>query len=253
MISDLPHGDPLMKQITAKIRARLPGATAIIFFGSRIAGLADEFSDYDVLVLLPEGLEETERERVKKEMQAAFPKIKLDLLFGSERWLRSRMTYEPFYRFWLKESVTTFGKPPSIKRFPPLATGAMKSYLGIVEAEIALAGAIEDRRAAGQIGLNALEILVEIDHAYKYDYSTRTVKLAMKTLVGDDLVARIRNPKRRLAEQDLRKLLRTTRAKYRAVRATLDAMPENISDRRWRSQWQKRSRANKSSNLPRSA
>jgi predicted nucleotidyltransferase len=55
------------------------GATAIIFFGSRVAGLADAFSDYDVLVLLPEGLEEDERERVKKEIQATFPKIKLDL------------------------------------------------------------------------------------------------------------------------------------------------------------------------------
>lgn len=253
MISDLPHGDPLMKQITAKIRARLPGATAIIFFGSRIAGTADAYSDYDVLVLLPEGLEETERARVKKEMQAAFPKIKLDLLFGSERWLRARMTYEPFYRFWLKESVTAWGKGPNINRFPPLSTSAMKSYLGIVGSEIDLAAAVENCHGGTRIALDALEMLLEIEQSFKYSYSTRLVREAMSVLVGSDLMTRIRNPKSRLLERERRAILRITRAKYRAVRAALDAMPENISDRRWRNQWQKRSRANKSSNLPRNA
>jgi predicted nucleotidyltransferase len=241
----------LMQRITAEIRARLPDATAIIFFGSRVAGVADTFSDYDVLVLLPDGLEEDERRRVKREMQTAFPGVKLDMVLGSERWLRARMPYEPFYRFWLKESVVTWGKGPNIKRFPPLATGAMKSYLGIVGAEIDFAAAVEDRRVGSRIGLNALEMLLEIDHAFKHNYSTRAVRQAMGTLVGSDLVARVRNPKSKLAEKDQRALLRMARAKYRAVKAMLEAMPENSADRRWRKQCLARSHANSGSNPPR--
>ena len=243
--------DPLMRQITRKIRARLPNATAIIFFGSRVAGAADAFSDYDVLVLLPEGLEMDERKHVKEEMQAAFPDITLDLLFGSERWLRARLPYEPYYRFWLKDSLTTWGKT-NIKRFPPLATGAMKSYLGILKAEIDLAAALENCRGGSRVGIEALELLVQIDRGFKRDYSERSVKQALNDLVGADLIARVRNPQRRLVEKDRRVLLRVARAKYRAVKALLDALPENSADRRWRRQWEARSRANRSSNQPRS-
>jgi predicted nucleotidyltransferase len=50
MISDLRTSDPLVQKITTKLRARLPQASAIIFFGSRVAGCADEFSDYDVMI-----------------------------------------------------------------------------------------------------------------------------------------------------------------------------------------------------------
>ncbi len=101
-----------MNRITATIRARLPGASAIIFFGSRVAGTADAFSDYDVLVLLPGGLDLDERIRVQEEMQAAFPKVDLDLLIGSERWLLGGLRVEAYYRFWLENGIATFGRIP---------------------------------------------------------------------------------------------------------------------------------------------
>jgi uncharacterized membrane protein YccC len=70
-------------------------------------------------------------------------------------------------------------------------------------------------------------------------------------LVGSDLVARVRNPKSKLAEKDQRALLRMARAKYRAVKAMLEATPENSADRRWRKQCLARSHANSGSNPPR--
>lgn len=244
--------DPLMQRITAKIRACLPDATAIIFFGSRVAGTFDAFSDYDVMVVLPDGLEQEARVRVKRKVQAAFPNVKLDLVFGSERWLRAHLPYEPFYRFWLKNSLTTWGKM-NIQRFPPLATGAMKSYIEILKAEIDLAAVVDDRRAAGRIGIEALELLVQIDQAFKHNYSVRAVKEIVSALVGADLERRVRNPHQKLNEQDRDILVRIARRKYRAVKAALEAVPENISDRRWRKKWEARSRANRSSNLAHNA
>ena len=240
-----------MQQITKEIRHRLPKATAVVFFGSRVAGFADAFSDYDVLVLLPDGLELDERKQIKQEIQSLFQDIKLDLLFGSERWLRSRLPFEPYYRFWRKESYTTYGKV-SIKRFPPLATGAMKSYLGILKAEIDLAEAV-DRRRGSRIALDALELLIEIDQGFKSDYSVRSTKETLNRLVGMNLIGKIRNPKSRLKEQDLRFLLRVARSKYRATKAMLEMLPETSSDRRWRKRCQAHSRANRSSNRRHSA
>jgi predicted nucleotidyltransferase len=241
-----------MRRIIKAIRARLPNATAIIFFGSRVAGVDDAFSDYDVMVVLPNGLEQEERMRVKKKLQAEFPNVKLDLLFGSERWLRAHLPYEPFYRFWLKNSLTTWGEM-HIKRFPPLATGAMKSYIEILKAEIDLATVFDDRRAASRLGIEALELLVQIDQAFKHDYSIRSVKGIVNALVGADLARRIRDPHQTVNKQDRDIVVRVARYKYRAVKSMLETMPENISDRRWRKKWEARSRANRSSSLAHSA
>lgn len=244
--------DPLMQSITDVLRARLPQATAIIFFGSRVAGVADAFSDYDVLVVMPEGLEEDERNQVKQEIQKQFPTIKLDVLFGSERWLRARLPYEPYYRFWLKNSLTTWGKV-NIKRLPPLAVGAMQSYSGILKAEIEMAAVIENCRRASRIGINAVELLFEIEQGLKSDYDLRSVRRGMSELLGEDLIERIRDPHRRLTEKDRRRLVRLARAKFRAVAATLARTPQTSSDRRWSRKWAARSRASKSSNRARSA
>ena len=252
MLSDLQTATPLMRQITAKLRARLPDANAILFFGSRVSGGSDRFSDYDVLVLLPRGLDLQERKRIKQEIQTAFLDIKLDIVLGSERWLRARLPYEPFYRFWLKNSVATWGET-RIKRFPPLAVGAMKSYLGILESEIDLAAALEDRRMGSRISIDTLELLVQIDQAFKRDYSVESVKRIMNELVGVNLISRTRDPKSKLTENDRRTLVRIARTRYRAVKALLETMPENASDRRWRRRWEARSRANRSANPPRSA
>jgi predicted nucleotidyltransferase len=243
--------DPLMQQITDAIRARLPQATAIIFFGSRVAGVADAFSDYDVMVVMPDGLDMDERKRVKQELQSSFPNAKLDLVFGSERRLRSSLPYYPFYRFWLKDSVATWGKI-NIKRFPPLSVGAMKSYLGILKAEIELADALEDRHRGSRVGIEALELLTEIELGFKRDYSTRAVKQAVTEFVGSDLVLRIRDPHSRLTEKDRQLLVHRARKKYRLVKAMLETMRQTSSDRRWRKKWAG-NRAKKSSKAERNA
>jgi len=56
----------LHQAITKELRALVPDATAIIFFGSRVQGLASPTSDYDIMVLTPTGVDLEERERIKR-------------------------------------------------------------------------------------------------------------------------------------------------------------------------------------------
>ncbi len=221
MISDLQTTTPLMRQITTKLRARLPAANAIIFFGSRVAGVADEFSDNDVLVLLPKGLEETERERVKKEIRAAFPKIKVDLLFGSERWLLRNLRVEADYRFWLENARATFGRVPKVNKYPPLYKDALDSRLNIIHSEIKVVEAWSktlQQEANGYLGI--LKHLVLIEHALRGNYSNQSVWEDVEGLLGVDLIHTLRNPNaiRRMRRPMLMKVRRTTWRKLSAVR-----------------------------------
>ncbi len=221
MISDLPRPDALMKQITKNLRARLPDATAIIFFGSRIAGTADAYSDYDILVLLPEGLEETERARVKKEMQTAFPKVSLDLVFGSERALLANLRVEAYYRFWLENGVATFGHVPKVKRYPSLYKDALDSRLNVIGSEIKVVEAWSrnlHQEARGY--LRILKQLVLIEHALKKDYSDPSIWADVEGLLGSDILSLVRDPRavRRVRRPMLAHVRRTMRRKFNAVR-----------------------------------
>jgi predicted nucleotidyltransferase len=213
--------DPLMRQITDAIRVRLPKATSIIFFGSRVAGTFDAFSDYDVLVLLPEGLEEDERKRVRNQVQATFPKIKLDLLFASERWLLGNLRVEADYRFWLENAIATYGHVPKVKRYPPLYKDALDSRLNIIQAEIKVIEAWSrhlHQKAQGYLGI--LKHLVLIEHALKKDYRNDSVWTEIAGLLEPDLILTLRDPcaTRCVRRPMLSKVRRITLAKFREVR-----------------------------------
>ena len=213
--------DPLIKRITAHLRACLPQVTAIIFFGSRVAGCADEFSDYDVMVLLPDGLEEDARDQVKRAMRAAFPKIKLDLVFGSERALVASLRVEAHYRFWLANGIATFGQVPTIKRFPPLYKDALDSRLNIIGSEIKVVEAWSrnlHQEARGY--LRVLKQLVLIEHALKHDYSNRSLNADIEKMLGDQMIRILRDPRapRSMRRPMLARVRRITRQKFNLVR-----------------------------------
>ncbi len=226
-IRNSDSADPLMAKITRKIRARLPDATAIIFFGSRVAGIADAFSDYDVLVVLPEGLELDERTRVKQEIQAAFPEVRLDLLFGSERWLIGNLRVEAHYRFWLENAIATYGRVPEVKRYPPLYKDALDSRLNILGSESKVFEASSRNLHEEANGyLSILKHLILIEHALEHDYSNCSIWTDIESLLGADLVRALRDPRatRRIRRPMLLQVRRAMRSKFREVRRrVLDA------------------------------
>lgn len=221
MISDLQPTDQLMNRISAKIHARLPDATAIIFFGSRVAGVADAFSDYDVPVLLPEGLETDKRKRVKSEMQAAFPQVNLDMIIGSERWLLGSLRVEAHCRFWLENGIATHGHVPRLERYPPLYKDALDSRLNIIGSEIKVVEAWSrnvHQEASGY--LRILKHLVLIEHALEKDYSNRSVWEEVEALLDKDLIRMLRDPRaaRRIRRPMLQRVRRVMRRKFAEVR-----------------------------------
>jgi len=221
MLAALQASDPLVQKITAHLRARLPQATAIIFFGSRVAGCADAFSDYDVLVLVPGGLDDDERARVKREMQSAFPKTKLDLVIGSERWLLGSLRIEAYYRFWLENALATFGRIPSVKRYPPLYKDALDSRLNIIGSDIKVVAAFARNLHEEARGyLRILKHLILIEHALRKDYDNRSLWVDVDNLLGADLVNLLRDPRasRRMRRPTFLRVRRVMRRKYIEVR-----------------------------------
>ena len=221
MISDLKSSQPLMRQITKEIRSRLPNATAVVFFGSRVAGVADAFSDYDVMVLLPEGLDSDERQRVKQEIQSVFPEICLDMIFGSKRWLLSSLAVEAYYRFWLENSVATFGQVPKPQQYPRLYKDAIDSRLNIIRSEIKVVEAWSRNLHQEANGyLRILKHLVLIEHALQGNYSTPSIWNELTCLLGSDLISILRDPHaiRRVRRPMLSQVRRVMWRKFAKVR-----------------------------------
>ncbi len=226
--------DPLMRKITQKIRARLPHATAIIFFGSRVAGTSDAFSDYDVLVLLPEGLDENGRETIKQKMKSAFPDVTVDLVIGSERWLRANLRREEHLRFWLENGVITYGNLTQIKRYPPLYKDVLATKLDLIMARFLLAqGWSRTLYFEARQYLRILKQLMLIEFALRKNYRTEALWDAMREQIHPDLLMILRDSsqRRRIRRPMVKRMERLVSRKMSKLRHDLKAshLPELLN------------------------
>jgi predicted nucleotidyltransferase len=228
---------PELEAVVRRLRERLPQLTAILLFGSRASGLADDFSDYDLMVLVPDGLDQAQRRSIGKQLQAEFPSLHLDLIISSERVLLAGLRYEPARAFWLENGISLWGRKPLVLNYPSLARGALLSHLNIIEAEIGVASAAEDEHDRSRVGVEALERSLQIEHALAGDYRNESVRRAVEDMVGSDFIRSVRDPQQPIDPAARRHLFRVTRNKLRALRRRVTRMPENESDRLWREQW----------------
>ncbi len=224
--------------VVQRLRDILPQLTAVILFGSQASHLADDFSDYDLIVLVPDGLDPIQRRAVEQQLRSDFPSLRLDFVFGSERSLLASLPYEPARRFWLENGIALWGSKPIVENYPPLARGALLSHLNIIESEIGVARTAEDDHTRCRVCADALEHLLQIEHALAGDYRNETVRQVIAGLIGPAFLRALRDPARPIAAVDRRHLFRATRDKLRALRQRISAMPENESDRVWRVHWQ---------------
>lgn len=72
LMEQLQIQDPLLPRLASELRERFPDLIALAFFGSRVAGEPDEYSDYDVLLVLPEGLAWRERWETEIEFEKSW-------------------------------------------------------------------------------------------------------------------------------------------------------------------------------------
>ena len=122
-----------LEAVVSRLREILPQMTAIILFGSRASGLADDFSDCDLMVLVPDDLDQVQRRAIEKQLHAEFPALHLDLVIGSERALLAGLRYEPARAFWLENGIVLWGRKPLVPNYPSLAKGAVLSHLGVTK------------------------------------------------------------------------------------------------------------------------
>ncbi len=209
----------------------------MLLFGSRASGLAGEASDFDVLALVPEGIDPGRRRAARERLQAEFPTLRLDLVIGSERALLSSLRYEPARPFWLENAIPLWGRKPVVERYPPLAKGALLSYLNRIEAEIGVARAEDDDRMRCRICADALEHLVQLEHALAGSYNNGAVRQTLADLMGHDLFRALRSEEQPFDPGQWPRLLRISRNRLRAIRQRVSALPENESDLLWREQW----------------
>lgn len=230
---------PELEAVVRRLRELLPQLTSIILFGSRASGLADDFSDCDLLVILPNDLDRDQRHAIEKQLQAEFPSLSLDLVIGSEDAFWAGLPYEPRQAFWLENGIMLWGRRPLIPNYPSLAKGAILSHLNIIESEIGVALAAENERDRSRVCLDALEHGIQIEHALDKNYRNESVRQAVTEMVGPDFLRAARDPQQPIDPAARRRLFRVTRNKLRALRRRVNRMPENESDRLWREQWHK--------------
>jgi len=178
-----------LEAVVQRLREAVPQLTAIILFGSQASGSADDFSDYDLIVLVPGGIDPTRRRAIQQQLQAEFPSLHLDLVIGSERALLASLPYEPTRRFWLENGIVLWGRKPTVENYPQLAKGALLSHLNIIESEIGVAHAAEDDHTRGRVCVDALEHLLQIEHALIGDYRDTNIRQALTDLVGASFCA----------------------------------------------------------------
>lgn len=187
--------DSNQKAITEKIRALVPEATAIVFHGSRVGGLPSPSSDYDVMIYTPTGMETQDRERIKEMLHYAFPKLKIDPIFGTERWLIAHLPFEPYYRFWLENGIAAYGQAPKIQKYPLLHRGALDSRLDIIRAEARVVDAFNRTlygKGRGYLGI--LKQLSLIENALHGDYQNASLWAHVEKIVGNPTFEILRNP-----------------------------------------------------------
>ncbi|MBI3362809.1 MAG: nucleotidyltransferase domain-containing protein [Chloroflexi bacterium] len=214
-----------IQPVARRLCELLPGITTIALIGSRATGTATPDSDWDILVLVDGGVEESERKKIKEQLRGEFPELKLDILFASERWVTSNLQNDPYRRYWLEEGVGLWGKWPLECQYPALRKGATDSHLNLILSEMKLAD-VSELRVAEQFRFyaRALKKILMIDHALDDDYRSLWPDLAR--VMGSELWERYRptNGTRRVTRKNVERARRLARRKLREVQARVEAL-----------------------------
>jgi len=221
--------DPLLSQLASALYERFPQLISLAFFGSRVAGEPDEHSDYDVLLILPEGLAWKERGKAELDLERQFG-VRLQLVVTSPRGVEFYTRLEPSFRFWLKEAVI-LGKAEILNGdLPPVARqGCLGSLL---EAELDLEEAQEET-TLDERGRNYYRILRKIlivKGVIEGDYSYAWLREELRKLLGERWIALLRQPGAHFSREEVETIADIVRDKLAEVKAKAEVMSPNESD-----------------------
>ena len=230
-LQELESMDPNFHRLAEEVYRRYPDLSAVVFYGSRIAGSADEFSDYDVLVVTRESHEWTETRRVEQELRGELS-VGAHLTVYSEKTFRLLVITEPHLKFWMNNSVVlTEGHELGV--LPPTAKWGYTEALYLAEGYID----VGNMGGRGQVisYLTALRMILMVEHSIGLDYDYENVRKEVERLVGGRLIRATRaNPlSPNVRKEETVQLRRRVRKRLREARSKLDLIGENESDLKW--------------------
>lgn len=208
---------------------RYPQLKAAAFYGSRAAGLAEADSDYDALLVLPDGLAWRERWEAAGEIGTQLG-VSLEITATSPRSVEFHYRLFPDFRFRLKEAVI-FGEAKVLNGNPP-PTSKEGCENVLIEAE----GWLESIRDSytlsdkAEVYYRVLRSLLIVEEIVEDDYSLRRLMGTLRQLLGEPLVRRLRHPGARIRRHEVERLAEVTQRIFAEARAKVEGMPPNESD-----------------------
>ncbi|NYZ60758.1 nucleotidyltransferase domain-containing protein [Candidatus Micrarchaeota archaeon] len=229
-LQQLAKKNRVLHSMAIELFTLFPELKALVLYGSQVRGEADRFSDYDVLLILPEKLGETSG--IRRRIEAKF-RIKLHLTIYSENGYRNAVLSEPYIRFWLSEGLVLDEGGITRSPMPPIPKIAYEEWLSTAKTytETASESGAEKR---GRYYLTALEILGLIRSALKLSYDYGAVRKQLEGLLGSETLARIRGG-RRLGRGEEKLLEKTCKSEIAAINALLRGIGYNEADIYWKS------------------
>lgn len=229
-LRQLAEKNPMLHSMAIELFTLFPELKALVLYGSQVRGEADRFSDYDVLLILPEKTADSEeiRQKIEKKLR-----IKLHITIYSENGYNNAVLSEPYIRFWLFEGLVLDESGITRAPLPPIPKMAYEEWLSTAKAyaETAAESGTEKR---SRYYLTALEILGLIRSALKLSYDYGAVRKQLEGLLGRETLARIRGG-RRLGRGEEKLLEKTCKREIAAIGALLRGIGYNEADIYWKS------------------
>ncbi len=229
-LQQLAKKNRMLHSLTAELFTMFPELKSLVLYGSQVRGEADRFSDYDVLLILPEKTADTEeiKQKIEKKLH-----IKLHLTIYSQNGYRNAMLSEPYMRFWLSEGLVFDESGITRAPLPPIPKIAYEEWLSTAKAYAETAGE-SGAEKRGRYYLTALEILGLIRSALSLSYDYGAVKKRLAALLGSGTISGIRTGKR-LSTGEARLLEKSCKSEIEAIGALLRAIGYNEADIYWKS------------------
>ncbi len=212
---------------------KFPLLEMLLFYGSQATLTADRFSDFDVLIVLPDAVPEGERLEFKKRAEKSLG-AKLHLTVFSRKGYESFALSEPFLRFWLSEGMV-FDEAGIRKPLPSIAKLGFEESLRT--AEVYLEASRKEGNALKKRGFLAtsLEMLLMLESALVQDFDYAEVKTRLQELAGKALLEALRRGSSLGYPLPAAALLSAVvQKKLREVTSSVKRMSGNHSDELWR-------------------
>lgn len=229
-LKELEKKDPIMQQIGLRLLEKFPYISAMVFFGSRVNGIPDERSDYDIFVLMPAGLSWKERGMTEIELKKNMG-VKVQFIVSSPGASKFFLRVNPYLRFWLEEGILLGDFKKIVKDAPPL------SKQGCIDSVIDLKLDVDDVKVERDLNEKAksyysiLRRLLIVEQAIEDNYSYVMLMSELETLIGKRLFNTLKSARPVLQKEELHTLEQIIQSRLEDISKKAHSMKENVSDK----------------------